>query len=112
MVGTLIIAIVAALLQLALVLHVRNILIDSAAEGARAGALAGAGDAAAVERTRYLIDAALSARYADDVTAHRVEAAGTTVLQVDVVATLPLFGLAGSPRTVVVSGRAVVEDEL
>ncbi len=35
LVGTLVILIFVALLQLALVLHVRNILIDSAAEGAR-----------------------------------------------------------------------------
>lgn len=112
LVGTLVILIFVALLQLALVLHVRNILIDSAAEGARAGALAGASDAAAVERTRYLVDLALSPRYSRDVTTQRVEVDGTALLQVDVAATLPLFGLAGPSRELVVSGRAVLEDEL
>lgn len=112
LVGTLVILIFAALLQLALVLHVRNILIDSAAEGARAGALAGASDAAAVERTRYLVDLALSPRYSRDVTTQRVEVDGTALLQVDVAATLPLFGLVGPSRELVVSGRAVLEDDL
>ena len=112
LVGTLVILLFAALLQLALALHVRNILVDSAAEGARAGALAGASDAAAVDRTRYLINLALSPRYSRDVTTRRVEAEGTVLLQVDVVAALPLFGLAGPARELAVSGRAVLEDEL
>lgn len=112
LVGTLVIMIFAALLQLALALHVRNILIDSAAEGARTGALAGASDAAAVDRTRYLIDLALSPRYAREVSTRRVDVDGTVLLQVDVAATLPLLGLVGPSRELVVSGRAVLEEEL
>lgn len=112
LVGTLVILIFAALLQLALALHVRNILVDSAAEGARAGALVGAGDETAVERTRYLIDLALSQRYTHEVSTRRVEVEGMALLQVDVRATIPLLGLVGPTRELEVSGRAVLEDEL
>lgn len=110
--GTLVILLFSALLQLALTLHVRNILIDSAAEGARAGALAGASEVAAVERTRYLVGLALSPRYGQEVTTRRVEVDGTALLQVDIAAPLPLFGFLGPGRELIVSGRAVIEEEL
>lgn len=90
----------------------RNILIDSAAEGARVGALAGSSDQAGAERASYLIGLALSERYARGVTTTRLDVDGVEVLQVDVAAPLPLVGLLGPHRQLEVSGRAVVEADL
>ncbi len=112
LVGTLVVLLAAALLQFGLVLHVRNLLADSAAEGARHGASLGATDSMATERTRELITAALGEGYAQDVTVRHVDVGGHDVLQVDVAATLPLFGLLGPERAIVVSGRAIDEDTL
>lgn len=111
LVGTLTVLLFAALVQLALALHVRNVLTDSAAEGARRGALAGAGLAEAEERTRHLIGLALSERYTEGVSARHVAADGVVLVQVDVAAPLPLFGLLGPERQLRVSGRAVDEEQ-
>lgn len=112
LVGTLVILVFSALLQFALALHVRNILIDSAAEGARVGALAGSSDETGADRTRYLIGLALSDRYTEHITTSRVDVEGVPCLQVDVAAPLPLVGLLGPGRTLEVRGRAVLEDSL
>jgi len=98
-----------AIVQLTLVLHVRNTLIDSASEGARYGALAGndAGDGAA--RTRSLVEESLSARFAEHVTAHRVEQDGLELVEVEVRAPLPVLGLVGAAGTLTVHGHALAE---
>ncbi len=106
------ILIFSALLQLALVLHVRNILIDSAAEGARVAALAGSSEESGAARTRYLIGLALSERYAEDVRTRRVSVEGVPCLEVEVSAPLPLMGLLGPARQLEVRGRAVAEESL
>ncbi|WP_244925118.1 hypothetical protein [Actinomyces bowdenii] len=59
----LVMAAVMALLQLALGLHARNVLIDAAGEGARRAALAGGTPAEAQARVRALSDAALADGY-------------------------------------------------
>lgn len=112
LVGTLVVLLAAALLQLGLVLHVRNLLADSAAEGARHGATLGASDSMAVDRTRELIIASLGEGYAHNITVRQVIVGGREVVQVDVAATLPLLGLLGPERGIVVSGRAIDEDSL
>ena len=112
LVGTLVILIFSALLQFALALHVRNILIDSAAEGARAGALAGSSAEVGADRARYLIGLALSERYGQDVRTAVVDVDGVPCLQVDIAAPLPLVGLVGPARAPHVSGRAVLEETL
>lgn len=112
MVGALVLAVFLALLQLALALHVRNILQDSAAEGARAGGIAGATPADAATRTRYLITLALPSSFAADVTASRGSHSGVAVIRVDVRATLPIVGLTGTGPVVTVSAHAIDEDGL
>ena len=112
LVGTLVVLLAAALMQLGLVLHVRNLLADSAAEGARHGASLGATDGMAAGRTRDLITAALGPSYASDISVRHVSVGGHEVVQVDVAATLPLFGLLGPERAITVSGRAIDEDSL
>lgn len=112
MIGALVILIFMALVQLALALHVRNILMDSAAEGARYGAVSGAGPQDAVSRTRYLIGLALSPSYASNVTASTADRDGVPTVRVDVRATLPLVALTGIGPTVTLSAHAIDEDGL
>ena len=57
-----------AIIQLTLVLHVRNTLIDAAASGARYGTLADRGAGDARDRTAQLIGVALNPEFATDVT--------------------------------------------
>jgi Flp pilus assembly protein TadG len=81
LVGGLLTMLFVALLQFSLVLHVRNVLIDCATEGARYGALADRDAAAGADRTRELITADLSARYATGVDAAAVTQDGLTALR-------------------------------
>jgi hypothetical protein len=109
LVGTLVTFMFLGVVQLATVLHVRNTLIDCATEGARFGALAGADLDAGAQRTRALITADLSARYAEDVVARRATVEGLDTVEVRVRAPLPVIGLLGVGRVVTVTGHAVAE---
>ncbi len=107
--GVLLTVLALAVVQLALALHVRNTLLDAAAEGARHGSLAGSSASDGVARTRDLISAAISADYARDVTAGRTSVGGVPVIEVTVRATIPVVGLLGPPRGLEVSGHAAIE---
>lgn len=109
LVGGLLSVIFVGLLQFALVLHVRNVLIDCATEGARYGALADRDAAAGAARARELITADLSAGYATDVGAVVESQDGVTVVEVRVTAPLPVVGLLGIGRVVTVTGHSVRE---
>ncbi len=98
-------------IQLALALHVRNVVVDAASEGARHGGLAGHGPADATARTGTLIEAALSEGYAADVSAEVEVIEGVDVVAVTVRGPLPVVGLIG-PRRLAVTGHAVDEDGL
>jgi hypothetical protein len=65
-----------SVLQLGLALHVRNTVLDAAAEGARFAALADNGLAEGEGRTRDLITAAVGSGYATDVRASYGDVAG------------------------------------
>ncbi|MHA7134032.1 TadE/TadG family type IV pilus assembly protein [Oerskovia turbata] len=110
LVSVLVLVLFLGVVQVLLVLHVRAVVIDSAAEGAR---LAGRADRAptdGVERTRMLIDAALSERFAQDVTAREVEIDGLRVVEVSVSFPLPLVGLLGPSGAMTVDGHALEEE--
>lgn len=109
LVGVLLTALALAVVQLALALHVRNTVLDAAAEGARCAALAGADDADGVERTRELISAAISADYARDITVDRTAVGGVPVVAVTVRSTMPVIGLLGVDHALEVTGHAAVE---
>jgi Flp pilus assembly protein TadG len=109
MVGVLLTVLALAVVQLALALHVRNTLLDAAAEGARYAALAGSSDNAGVIRTKDLIAAAVSVDYARDVSAGTTSVAGVPAVEVTVRATLPVVGLLGLERGLEVSGHAALE---
>ncbi|WP_250443931.1 TadE family protein [Actinotalea sp. C106] len=108
LVGALTTLLFAAVLQLALTLHVRSTLIDCAAEGARYGALADRDPAHGADRARELIQMSLSPRFAQEVTAQALLIDGLDVVRVEVNAPLPLVGLLG-PSTLTVDGHALDE---
>lgn len=106
LVGGLLTAFFLAVIQLALVLHVRNTLIDAASSGARYGTLADRTPADARERTADLIGTALNADFARDVSTSEASFQGIRTLEVTVRAPLPVIGLIGPGRTLEVRGHA------
>ncbi|MGK9146637.1 pilus assembly protein [Plantibacter flavus] len=99
-----------SVVQLALALHVRNTLIDSAAEGARFAALADTELAEGVDRTRALIGVAVGRAYAEAIEVSLDDRAGARIVTVSVVAPLPVLGLIGAPGLLEVRGHAVLEE--
>ena len=99
----------AGVLQVTLALHVRNTLIDCAAEGARYAALADRNPADGAERTRTMIATSLSPGYADDVVASKTRLNGLPVVEVRVTAPLPVAGLLGPSGRLSVVGHALDE---
>lgn len=99
-----------AIVQLTLVLHVRNTLVDCAAEGARYGALRGNDPGDAASRTRDLLGESLSSRFAGHVSAARTERDGLELVEVEVRAPMPVIGLIGSAGSITVHGHALAED--
>lgn len=100
----------AAVLQLTLAQHVRNTLIDCAAEGARYAGLADRSPHDGAARTRELIDLALTPGYADDVSAAETVIEGLAVVEVTVHAPLPVAGLLGPAGRLTVTGHALREE--
>src|SRR5919112_5197380 len=98
-----------AIIQLTLILHVRNTLIDAAASGARYGTLADRGAADAQERTRSLIQTALNAGFAEHVSTSEVTYQGLRSLEVTVRAPMPVIGLIGPRDMLEVKGHAAVQ---
>jgi Flp pilus assembly protein TadG len=112
LVGGLLSLLFLSVVQLGLVVHVRNTLIDCAAQGARYGARAGRAPADGIARTRELVALELSAGYAarlSDVSAGVVERSGVTAVEMRVVAPLPLVGLVGPAGELTVQGHAFAE---
>lgn len=101
---------VAGLVQVALVLHVRATLAAAASDGARYAATADRGPADGIARTRSQIDEAIAGRYAQRVTAAPGSVDGLPGVVVTVTAEVPALGLAGPAVRFSVSGRAVEED--
>jgi Flp pilus assembly protein TadG len=96
---------VLGIMQVALVLFVRNTLASAASEGARLAATADRGPADGAALARAQIDAAVSGRFAQDVSA-RQTADG---VEVTVHARVPALGLGGPSIDLAVTGHAVEE---
>lgn len=109
MVGGLLTVLTLSVIQLGLVLHIRNTVLDAAAEGARYAALAGSGLPDGVERTRDLITTAIGGAYAHNVTASYGNYLGHPAAAITVHAPLPLIGLVGIDGGLEVTGHAAVE---
>lgn len=108
LVGGLLTVIFVSIIQLALVLHVRNTLIDAAASGARYGTLADRSAADAQQRTASLIAGSLNPPFAQDVAVGESELQGLRTLQVTVRAPFPVLGLLGPAGMMEVSGHAAL----
>jgi Flp pilus assembly protein TadG len=98
------------IIQVALVMHVRNSLAAAASEGARFAATIDRGPGDGVSRTRELIEATLADRYAGDVTGTQTLVDGYPGVVVAVHAEVPALGLWGPAVSVDVTGHAVEED--
>jgi len=103
------IPVVFGILQVALVLFVRNTLASAASEGARLAATSDRGPADGAALTREQIDGAVSGRFAQDVTARQVMVDGAPAVEVTVRATVPALGLGGPAIELEVTGHAVEE---
>ncbi|MCU1515427.1 MAG: pilus assembly protein TadE [Pseudarthrobacter sp.] len=109
MVGGLLTMFVLAVIQLALVLHVRNTLIDAAASGARYGTLADRGAADAKERAASLVGTALNADFAQQISTAEVTFQGLRTLEVTITAPMPVIGLIGPRDLLEVKGHAAIQ---
>jgi Flp pilus assembly protein TadG len=98
------------ILQLALVLLVRNTLAAAASEGARYAATLDRDWDDGEARTREQIRGALADRYAEDVDAHPVVIDGAPGVEVTVHAVVPALGLGGPGIALTVTGHAVEEE--
>jgi Flp pilus assembly protein TadG len=95
--------VVLGILQVALVLFVRNTLASAAAEGARLAATRDRGPADGAALTRAEIDEAVSGKFAQDVSASQ----SGQVVEVTVHARVPALGLGGPAIELTVRGHAV-----
>lgn len=110
LVGGLVTVFFLAIIQLTLVIHVRNTLIDAASSGARYGTLADRTPADASQRTSDLIGTALNAEFARDISTSEARVQGIRTLEVTVRAPLPVIGLIGPGRALEVRGHAALSD--
>lgn len=105
----LLVPLVLGLLQLSLVLFVRNTLASAAAEGARVGAAADRPIGASVARTRAEMRGVIGGKYAEDIEARTIVLHGVRTVEVTVKATVPALGLGGPGIELTVKGHAVEE---
>lgn len=108
LVGALLTLFFVSIIQLALILHVRNTLIDAAASGARYGTLADRSADDARRRTGELIGTALNADFARDIQTREVVFQGLRTLEVTVRAPMPVIGLIGPREGLEVTGHAAI----
>lgn len=106
---TILVPLFLGILQVGLVLLVRNTLASAAAEGARHAAALDRDLADGEARTREQISAALSGRFARDIDATMVTLDGQPTVRMTVRATVPALGLGGPAVSLDVAGHAVEE---
>jgi Flp pilus assembly protein TadG len=109
LVSLVLVPLVLGLVQVGLVLHVRNTLTAAATEGARYGATIDRSPAEGAARTRQQIDGALADRFAQDVSARRESVGGVPTVVVTVHADVPALGLWGPAVGLTVTGHGVQE---
>lgn len=109
LVSMVLVPLVLGLIQVGLVLHVRNTLTAAATEGARYGATLDRGPADGVARTRQQVSGAIADRFARDVSARRTTTGGVPTVEVRVRAVVPPLGLWGPGVSLDVEGHGVQE---
>jgi Flp pilus assembly protein TadG len=98
------------LVQVALVLHVRNTLTAAATEGARYAAAVDRQPQDGVARTREQISQAIADRFAGQISGADVVVAGVPTVEIRVHATVPPLGLWGPGVDIEVVGHCVREE--
>ncbi|PRZ14540.1 TadE-like protein [Nesterenkonia sandarakina] len=106
MVSALLVLLSFAILQLTLMVHVRNTLIDAASTGARFGVLEDRTASDGVQRTQDLIESSISARYAQGVGYEYVPEPEGQTLRITVQAQVPVLGLFPGVGSLEVTGSA------
>lgn len=109
LVSLVLVPLVLGLVQVALVLHVRNTLTAAATEGARYAATVDRAPADGVVRTREQIADAIADRFAGEVTGTDVTVDGVPAVEIRVHASVPPLGLWGPGISLDVAGHAVRE---
>lgn len=110
LVMVLLVPIFLGILQVALVLHVRNTLASAASEGARFGATLNRSPADGAAKTRQQISGAISGRFAEQVSGRSTTINGAPAVVVTVRAEVPALGVGGPAVGLSVAGRAVQEE--
>jgi len=110
MVSTLLLVVGLSIIQLALIVHVRNTLIDAATHGARYGALANRSVQDGAERTRTLISQSLGGGFAGDITTATDGIGERELVEITVHTRMPLLGLLPNGWDVHITGQAVRYD--
>lgn len=105
------IPLVFAIAQVALVLHVRNTMVAAASDGARTAASLGGGPQDARQRAGEVIRTTLADRFADSVVARESNIDGVPVIQVRIVGTVPPLGLWGPGVDIDTVGHAVRQEQ-
>lgn len=109
LVSLVLVPLVLGLVQVGLVLHVRNTLAAAATEAARYGATVDRGPQDAAQRARQQIGQVLAGRFADGVSARTARVDGVETVLVRVRARVPALGLWGPAVELDVEGHAVEE---
>ena len=100
---------VLGIVQVALILYVRNTLGSAASEGARYAATLGHTGSDGVARTQAQLRGAISDEYAEDVAASATTIDGAPAVQITVHARVPALGLGGPAIELTVTGHAIRE---
>ena len=109
LVQALLIPLFLGILQVGLVLFVRNTLTSAAWEGARLAATTDRGPGEGEALTRRQLDGVVSGRFARDVSVRQVTVDGAPTIEVTIHASVPALGLGGPSVELDVSGHAVEE---
>ena len=110
LIASLLALILAGALQIGLIIHVRNTVIDSAIAGARQASLADQTPRDGQKPTRDLIRVSVGERYAQKVTVSTSKHGAVEIVEVQVTTPLPVLGLWGPAEVWELRGRSIVED--
>jgi Flp pilus assembly protein TadG len=109
LVSVLVVVVALAVIQLGMALYIRNTLVSAAGEGARFAAAADRSPEDGVQHTRALINQSLPDSYADHVSARYTMVDGVQTVEVEVRASLPVFGWLGPSGGLRITGHAMEE---
>lgn len=106
MISALLMVLLLGIIQLALMIHVRNTLIDAASTGARFGVLDDRTPDDGVARTRALIASSIADRYAQDVQYAYVHAPEGRLLRITITTQVPVLGILPGTGQLQIRGSA------